>query len=409
MSHIDPQGFSDLARQASLQTQEMPLAVKTSQSSLYIGVPKETTFQENRVPLTPSAVELLVNRGHEVVIGTGAGTAAHFSDKAYSEAGARIAYDAKQVFEADIILKVDPPTTEEIEWMKPDQLIISAVQLASMNETFIKNMARKKVNAIAYEYYKDLSGSLPIIRSMSEIAGSTSILIAAEYLASANQGKGEMLGGIAGIPPTEVVIIGAGTVGEFAVRAALGLGASVKVFDNNLFKLRRLQNDIGERIFTSVIQPNILRKALHTADVAVGALRGQDGRSPCVVTEEMVMQMKAGSVIVDVSIDHGGCFETSEVTNHMSPVFRKHDVIHYCVPNISSRVARTASYALSNVLAPLVLQIGESGGFMRYIWDNPSVRSGVYMFAGNLTNKHIGDRTGLSSKDVDLLMGGFIK
>lgn len=402
-------GFTDLARQAFLQTQEMPLAVKTAHNQLYIGVPQETTFQENRVPLTPSSVELLVNRGHEVVIGSGAGKGANFSDKSFSEAGARIAYEPKQVFEADIILKVDPPTQDEIEWMKPDQLLISAIQLASLNELYIKNLAKKKVNAIAYEYFKDDSGSLPIIRSMSEIAGSTSILIAAEYLASSNHGKGEMLGGIAGIPPTEVVIIGAGTVGEFAVRAALGLGANVKVFDNNLFKLRRLQNDIGERVFTSVIQPNILKKALHSADVAVGALRGQDGRSPCVVTEEMVMQMKPGSVIVDVSIDHGGCFETSEVTNHMSPVFRKHDVIHYCVPNISSRVARTASYALSNVLAPLILQISESGGFNRFIWDNPSVRSGIYMLNGNLTNMHIGQRINMNSKDVDLLIGGFLK
>ncbi|MBI3233548.1 MAG: alanine dehydrogenase [Bacteroidetes bacterium] len=402
-------GFSELATSSLLQTQEMLSPVRLSQQQLLIAVPKEITFQERRVALTPSSIELLVNNGHEVIIETNAGKEANFTDRQYSEAGARIVYSSEEIYKnSDIIVKVDPPTLEEIEWMKPDQLLISAIQLANLTENYLKALQRKKVNAIAYEFYRDASGSIPIIRSLSEIVGSTSILIAAEYLASSNGGKGEMLGGIAGIPPTEVVIIGAGSVGEYAVRAALGLGASVKVFDNSLYKLRRLQTNIGERIFTSMIQPNILLKALKNCDVAVGAMRGDGGMSPNVVSENMVMQMKSGAVIVDVSIDRGGCFETSEVTSHISPVFRKHDVIHYCVPNISSRVARTASYALSNVLAPLILQIGESGGFNKLIWDKQIFRSGVYVYKGYLTNKHLGNRFNIPTKTVDLLIGSHL-
>ncbi len=401
-------GFSELAKQATLQPQEMPAAIITSNQQLLIGVAKDSTFQENRVPLTPSSVGLLVNNGHDVIIESGAGKGANFSDTNYSEAGARIGYDKKQVFEAEILLKVDPPTMEEIELMKPDQLLISALQLTSLNADYITALQKKKVNAVAYEFYKDSSGSIPIIRSMSEIAGSTSLLIAAEYLSSASGGKGEMLGGISGIPPSEVVIIGAGTVGEFAARAAIGLGASVKVFDNSLFKLRRLQNNIGERLFTSVLQPNILSRALKTADVAIGALRGEDNAGMCVVNEQMVMQMKPGAVVIDVCIDLGGCFETSEVTNHTNPVFRKHDVIHYCVPNIPSRVARTASYALSNVLAPLLMNIADSGSFHKLIWERPGVRQGIYVYKGQLTNRFVAQRFNMQSKDIDLLIGAHL-
>ncbi len=401
-------GFSELAKQATLQPQEMPAAIVTSDQQLLIGVAKDSTFQENRVPLTPSSVGLLVNNGHDVVIESGAGKGANFSDTNYSEAGARIAYDKKQVFEAEVLLKVDPPTMEEIEMMKPDQLLISALQLTSITPDYITALQKKKVNAVAYEFYKDSSGSIPIIRSMSEIAGSTSLLIAAEYLSSASGGKGEMLGGISGIPPTEVVIIGAGTVGEFAARAAIGLGASVKIFDNSLFKLRRLQNNIGERLFTSVLQPNILARALKTADVAIGALRGEDNASMCVVNEQMVMQMKPGAVIIDVCIDLGGCFETSEVTNHTNPIFRKHDVIHYCVPNISSRVARTASYALSNVITPLLMNIADSGSFHKLIWERPGVRHGIYVYKGQLTSRFVAHRFNMQSKDIDLLIGAHL-
>jgi alanine dehydrogenase len=200
------------------------------------------------------------------------------------------------------------------------------------------------------------------------------------------------------------VIIGAGTVGEYAARAALGLGATVKVFDNSVYRLRRLQGSLGVRVFTSIIQPKVLGKHLKTADVAIGALRTTGGRTPCVVTEEMVSEMKVGAVVIDVSIDQGGCFETSKVTNHTQPVFRKHGVIHYCVPNIASRVSRTASYALSTIFAPILLNIGEEGGLQNMLRVNSGVRHGVYLYQGILTNKYLGDSFNLPSKDIDLFL-----
>jgi alanine dehydrogenase len=267
-------------------------------------------------------------------------------------------------------------------------------------------MMKRKITAVAYEFMRDESGTLSVTRAMSEIAGRASILIAAEYLNNVSDGKGELFGGIPGIQPTDIVIIGAGAVGEYAVRAAIGLGARVTVFDNSLFKLRRLEANIGRRIYSSTILPHVLAKSLSRCDVAIGALRSAEGRSPCVVTEDMVQGMKPKSLIIDVSIDQGGCFETSEVTNHENPVFRKHDIIHYCVPNIASRVSRTASYALSNVLTPILLDIGEEGGFGPYLWANQGVRQGVYIYKGSLTNQTLGGRYGISAKEIDFLLAG---
>lgn len=391
MADTSKAGFKELAKKASMQPQEAMLEVKKPNNGLHIGVPKEITYEENRVALTPSSVKLLVNNGHEVVMETKAGLASHFSDKDYSDAGAKIAYSVTEVYRSDIIVKVDPPTEQEINLMHQDQLIFSAIQQTTIRDTYVKRLMQKKVTAVAFEYMRDDELTLPIVRSMSEIAGTASILIASEFLSSANGGKGEMLGGVTGIPPSEVVIIGAGTVGEFAAMAALGLGASVKVFDKSTHRLRRLQTNLGTRVYTSLLHPRILEKSLLTADVALGALRSENGRSPHIVTEDMVSKMKPGSVIIDVSIDQGGCFETSELTNHTHPVFKKHDVIHYCVPNIPSRVARTASYALSNILTPILLGIADEGGFQNYIWDKPGPRSGVYVYKGILTNKFIGD------------------
>ncbi len=397
--------FHELAKQATMQPQEQLAELKKGEARLFIGVPKEITYQENRVPLTPSAVQLLVNNGHEVLIEAGAGINANFLDNQYSEAGAKIVYSSDEVYKAEIILKVDPPTKEEIQKLSSNQLLISALQMANANDSYFKMLMNKKVTAVAYEFLKDSSGAFSVIRSMSEIAGNTAILIGAEYLSSVNGGKGEMLGGVSGIPPTEVVIIGAGTVGEYACKTALGLGATVKVFDNSIAHLRRLQNNLGRQIFTSVIQPNILEKALIQADLAIGALRAEDGRSPTVVSEEMVSKMKGNSVIVDVSIDQGGVFETSEVTNHTKPIFRKHDVIHYCVPNITSRVSRTASYALSNIFTPMLLNISKSGGVQNYIWERNPIRHGIYIYKGIMVNKAISNRFSLPHKDLDLLIG----
>ena len=388
----------------ALMPQEEMLEVAKKKGKLYIGIPKETFFQENRVALVPDAVSLLVNNGHTIVIESNAGKMANFQDNDYSEAGAQIAYSPEEVYKADIILKVAPPSLEEIEMMQQRQTLFSALQLTVQPESFLKELMKKKVTAVAYDYIKDQDGIYSVIRSMGEIAGSTAILIAAEYLSNVNNGQGSILGGISGISPTEVIILGAGTVGEFAARAAIGLGAQVKVFDNSIYRLRRLQSNIGSRVFTSVIQPKVLAKHLKTADVVIGAIRVPQGRTPLVVTEDMVSEMKTDSVIIDVSIDQGGCFETSKVTNHTHPVFRKHGVIHYCVPNIASRVSRTASYALSTIFAPILLNVGEEGGVPNMLKHNSGVRNGAYIYNGTLTNKYLGETFNLPYTDLELLI-----
>ncbi len=384
--------------------QEEMLEVAPKKSKLQIGIPKETSIQERRVPVVPDAVAVLVSNGHEVIVETGAGDGSSFSDKDYSEAGATVVFTTNEVYKASMILKVEPPTLQEIDLMQHGQLLISALQLPIQPKNFIKKLMAKKITAIAFDYIKDPQGMLPIVSVMSEIAGNTSILIAAEYLSNLHKGQGQMFGGIAGVSPTEVVVLGAGTVGEFAARSALGLGASVKVFDNNTHKLRKLQSKLGQRVATSVLQPKVLEKALKSADVVIGAISTTVGRAPIVVTEEMVSQMKDFSVIVDVSIDKGGCVETSEVTSHDAPIFSKYGVIHYCVPNIASRVSRTASYALSNVITPTILDTGEYGGLEAMIKSYMGIQNGVYVYKGVLTNKYLADTFGLPYKDINLLL-----
>jgi alanine dehydrogenase len=388
----------------SYETMEETLDVKPQTSSLYIGIPREAAFQENRIALTPDAVAVLASNGHRVIVETRAGDGAHFSDKDYSEAGAKIAYEKKEVFEADLLIKSAPVSEPELEYLKTGQTIISPIHLPVMKTHILEKMMEKRITALSFENLKDDSGHNPIVRSMSEIAGSAVMLIAGQYLGSANAGKGVLLGGISGIPPTKVIIIGAGIVGEYAARTALAVGASVKIFDNNIYKLKRLQNNMGARLWTSVIEPKILAKQLKTCDVAVGALSSTGGRTPIVVTEEMVSMMRPGSVVVDVSIDRGGCFETSEITSHEKPVVNKYGVIHYCVPNIPSGFARTASQAVSNVLMPLLLEIGDEGGLEKLVWHKFNIRTGIYLFKGALTNIHLSQRFNLKYTDLNLLI-----
>ncbi|MCX7728623.1 MAG: alanine dehydrogenase [Bacteroidia bacterium] len=390
--------------QGALMPQEEAMMLKSQKNQLVIGIPKEIAFQENRIALVPDAVALLVNNGHRIIIEKDAGRNANFDDHDFSEAGAEIVYSAQEVYEkSSIILKIAPPTLEELEWMKPKQILFSALQLSVQPKDFLKKIISKKLNCVAYELVTDGENYYPFIRAMGEIAGGTSILIAAELLSNINGGPGFLLGGITGITPTEVVIIGAGTVGEYAARAALGLGATVKVFDNSIYRLRRLQSALGNRIFTSIIVPRVLEKHLRTADVVIGALRATGARAPIIVTERMVSEMKAGAVIIDVSIDQGGVFETSKPTNHSQPTFKSHSVIHYCVPNIPSRVARTASYAFSNLLAPVLINMGEEGGFDAVIRKDAGIRKGVYVYNGILTNKALSDTFKLPYKDINLL------
>src|SRR6187200_3280319 len=388
----------------SYETLEETLDIKPKGARLQIGIPKETAFQENRIALTPDAVSVLVSNGHDVTIEHNAGEASHFRDKDYAESGAKIVYDRAEVFKLPIIVKSAPVIDEDLPLLQVSQVIISPIHLSILKAEILQGMMDRRITAISFENLKDDSDSYPIVRSMSEIAGSAVMLIAAQYLGSANHGKGVLLGGISGIAPTKVIIIGAGIVGEYAARAALALGASVKVFDNSVYRLKRLQNNIGQRLWTSVLEPRMLAKQLKTCEVAVGALSSETGRTPMVVAEEMVSGMRSGSVIIDVSIDRGGCFETSEITSHQSPIYLKYGVIHYCVPNIPSGFARTASQAISNVLMPLLLEAGEDGGFEHMVWHQIHLRSGIYLFKGSLTNFYLSERFDLKFTALNLLI-----
>ena len=395
-----------LAKEAALLPQEELLQVKAGQEDLTIGIPKETSLQEKRVALVPEAVALLVAHGHEVLVESEAGMLSHFTDIDYSESGARIIYDRKKVFQAALVLKVEPPSVEEVGMMSRGATLVSALQLSVQSENLLEELGKKKITAIAWDYLKNKNGLFPLVRAMGEIAGNVSILIAGALL-SGEKGRGTLLGGISGVRPCEVVILGAGTVGEFAARAAMGLGAHVKIFDDRQHRLVRIQQSLGTRVWTSTIQPSALNEALKTADVAIGALRGEGQRTPVIVSEPMVSAMKEGAVIIDVSIDKGGCFETSRMTSHENPTFVHHDVIHYCVPNIASSVSGTASQALSNILAPFILGVVSDGGLVPSIRNSNIVKSGVYMYKGVITHQGIAEERGLSYKELDLLLAAY--
>ena len=382
--------------------QEEKLEIEQRKGSLFIGIPKENHFQEKRVCLTPDAVGALVAHGHRVLIESQAGEDARFTDHDYSENGAEITSDRAKVFGCPMVLKVEPPSLEELEMVNPQTVIISALQLKTQKKEYFKILATKRITALAFEFIKDADGTYPAVRALSEIAGTASVLIASELMSRQDGGNGLMFGNISGVPPVEVVIIGAGTVGEFATRSALGLGANVKVFDNSLTKLRCLQVSVGQPLYTSTIQPKNLLKALRRCDVAIGAVRGKD-RSPVIVTETMLEYMKPGSIIIDVSIDMGGCFETSEVTSHDNPTFVKHDVVHYCVPNIPSRYARTSSLSISNIFTPYLLEIGEHGGLENSLRINKGLKNGLYFYRGILTSKSVADWFDLPFRDINLL------
>ena len=400
---MKPKGFKELAQEFALYPQESLQKVKEGHCSLSIGLPKEIESLENRIGLTPGAVAILVNNGHSISVEANAGKPSKYTDKDYSEAGAKICYSSKEVLQSDIILKVEPPTLSEISEMKMGSTLISALQIAKQNNEYMEALAEKKITAIAYEFIEDKVGGRPVIRAMSEIAGSTVMLIASEYLNSANNGKGIILGGITGVPPSKVVIIGAGTVAEYAARAAFGLGAEVKIFDNHIYKLRRLKRTLSSFIYTSTIDTETLSEALKEADVVIGALGTEDNLSPCVVTEQMVMQMPQNSIIIDVSIDQGGCFETSQITNHKNPIYKKHDVLHYCVPNIPSRVARTATTALSNIFTPVLLQIGKYGGVEDLMFTKEWFEKGVYTYKGCVTKQALAKRFNMKFTDLSLI------
>lgn len=408
MDQPSKSGFAQLAQEQSLYTQEAPAKIKKGNKSLKIGVPKEAESQERRVPLKPDSVRVLVQNGHEVLIETEAGKSAKFSDQEYSEAGATISYSAQEVFESQIVLKVESPSLEEIGWMKPNHVLISALQYGSQTANYLEAINKRKIIAIGYEFIEDKVGGLPLVRAMSEIAGSTVMLVAAEYLSSSNNGKGVIIGGITGVPPTRVVILGAGTVAEFAARAALGLGADIRVFDDHIYKLRRLKHALGREVYTSTYDREVVEKEIREADVLIGAVRTEKGRHKLLVTDEMVSQMQKGSVVIDVSIDQGGVIETSEITSHENPTFEKNGIIHYCVPNIASRAARSASLAISNIFTPILIEAGEIGGMEEMIYSQQRIMKGVYSYKGSLTKLELAKRFNLGFKDISLFMAARI-
>ncbi len=400
-------GFVQFSGKEQLLPQEEVLEKRPKKNQLIIGLPKEQSINENRIALVPDAVNVLVENGNRVIIEENAGASSHFLDMDYAEAGAEVVSTAQEVFKSDIILKIAPPIEEELAMMGQQQSLISSLFLPNREKSYFTSLLSKRVKAISYEHIQDKTGAFPVIKSISEIVGNVAVLVAAEYLSNRNYGNGVMLGGFPGIKPTEVVVIGAGTVAEYSVRMALGMGAAVKVFDNSIYKLRAIQRHLGSRVYTSTMQPDLMLSALKGADVVISAKHAACGATPCLVTEDMVRQMKAGSVVIDVSIDQGGCFETSKATSHQYPVYQLHGVTHYCVPNIASRVPYTASYALSNFLTPLLLSISEVGGLDELLKRDTAIGKGVYAYNGIMTNKHICDLFDLPFRDLELLMAAY--
>jgi alanine dehydrogenase len=392
---------------AGLMPREEQLETAVRRKKISIGIPNDKKNDEKRVALTPEAVNLLVENGNEVILQKGAGSGANYSDKDYAENGAVITDSPARVFSADAVIKVAPFTLQEVDYLKGNQIVMSFLNVLQLSEETLGKLIRKKVTAIALEKIRDINGAMPVMESMSEISGVTSILVASDYLSNHHGGKGVLLGGITGVTPTEVVIIGANTAGEYAARAALGLGSQVKIFDQSLHNLRRFQNLINQRLQTSVFHPQVLKKALKSADVLIGAIELEDLRPWYYITEEMVKTMKKGSVIIDLSIDRGGCIETTECRALRDPVYEKHGVIHFSAWNLPSRMARTASIALSNIFNPLFQEIAEAGGIIHLLKNDRGMRNGVYLFNGILTNETLAQKFGAISKDLDLLISAF--
>jgi len=401
---IKPQNFASFFTEGQYETQAETLAVKRKAGKITIGVPKEVVLNERRVSLVPHSIRTIKGYGHNVVIESGAGDMANYSDHDYSEAGAYVTPSKEEVFKSDVVIKVAPPSLEEIDLMGSDKVLISPLHIPMLTKDYFVKLKQKKITALAMEYLQSEDGSFPIVRILSEIAGMSAMHTAAEYLANNEGGRGVLLGGVSGVPPAKVVILGAGVVGEFATKVAVSLGASVRIFDNDITKLMRLQSAVGRQLHTSSINPVYLAYQLVSADVVIGAMHSPHGRAPVIITEEMVSNMKDGSVIIDVSIDQGGCIETSEMTTHEKPTFKKHGVVHYCVPNIASKVSRTASMAVSNIITPLLIKAGSALNMESLVYNNKGIRKGVYTYKGCSTNEYLSKRFDIKHTSLDLLL-----
>ncbi len=380
-------------------------STRRAKHDLRVGVPCEISGEECRVAIAPSGAATLVAEGHEVLVERGAGVNARFPDSEYADAGATLVDTAEEVYRgATAIAKVGPPTADECDMISKGALLFSALHLGSLSRDLVQRLIDLNVTAIGFEFIRESDGSLPIVRMMHEIMGSMSIQIAARYLETSSGGKGVMLGGISGVPPATVVVLGAGVVGEWAARTAIGYGAQVIVLDRSLSALRQLELHLDRRVMTAMATPYYVQNAIAKADVVIGAMMSEDARSPVVVTEQLVKEMRGGAVIVDAVIDQGGCVETSRVTTHSEPTFIEHGVTHYCVPNIPSNAARTSTLALSNVLVPYLLQFGESPNVNDALWRFSALRSGAYVYRRHLTKKALAAMLSLPHRDIELLV-----
>ena len=400
--------YSDFFTSGHFETLPETLAFDRKNQSFTIGIPKESNVNENRVPIVPSSVMSLIGSGFTVKVESRAGEDSNYTDLQYSEAGAYICHNKEDVYKCNIIIKISPPSIDEIELMDFDQILISPLLLPLLDAHYLEKLMSKRITSLAMEYLQSQDGSFPIVRIQSEIAGRSVMLTAGELLKNQNGGRGILLGGISGVPPAKVVILGAGFVGEYAVKTALGLGASVRIFDNDISKIMRLQANVGRQLHTSSINPVYLAHQLTSADVVIGAIHSKHGRTPIIVTEEMVSQMKDGSVLVDVSIDQGGCFETSRITSMDKPTFIKHGVIHYCVPNIASQVSRTASMAVSNILTPLLVKINQYNSIENLLASHDGIRNGCYIYKSYLTNEYLSNKFEKKFTNLSLILTGVI-
>lgn len=348
---------------------------------------RERFPSERRVSLTPGGVRALVKLGATVYVERNAGAQSFFSDHEYQEAGATIVYSPEElVNRSDVILKISPPSLDELKLLHEHQTLFSALHLPIAKRAVIETLLSKKITAIAHELIENERGELPIVQMMGEIAGQLSIQVAAHYLQSKQGGRGILLGSIPGVPAANVVILGAGTVGRTAARVALGLGANVTVIDKNIAKLRELENLLQWRISTAIANPYYIELAVQRADVLIGAVLMKGEKTPHLVTEEMVKKMQPGSVIVDVSIDHGGCVETSRPTTLLDPTFIVHHVVHYCVPNMPAAVPRTSTVGWTNVLLPYLSEAFELG-IERVLAQDRGLANGVCTYKGYCTNR----------------------
>jgi alanine dehydrogenase len=392
---------------AEIYPDDLLLRKLSGQRKLTIGIPREDAAHETRLALTPEGVAIIAEEGHRVVVERGAGEPMNFTDLQYSEAGAEIVDTAQSAFQTDIVMKISPPTATEIAIMREHTTVFSMLQISTLSAEAIKLMMQKTLNAIAYELIRDEQKNFPVVTSISEIEGIAAISVATELMSSERRGKGLLLGGVPGIPPSEVVILGASIAGIVAARTAISLGATVKIFDHNITKLRRVHSNLGQDIFTSVIHPTVLIKALATADVVIGNLRYINGSERFMVSENLVKTMKKGAIIVDLSVGQGGCFETSECRTLQNPVFEKFGVIHYCLPNISARVARTTSMVLSNIFTPMISNIANAGGVLPLLREDFGFRNGVYVCEGILVNRLVGAHYNFPASDIGLLIAGY--